>query len=272
LIHVAHHLRSPSQGGRSIERVFASVRAHLDTSLQVRTVVTPYASQGVVLRARNIARAARVKADVHHITGDIHYLAFGLPRWRTVLTVTDCGGMHRLTGYRRLLYRLIWIQWPARLCGFVTTVSDATRQELATFSGRSPDHIRVIGNPVPEGFVRVAPNVWPSEPVILQVGTNPNKNLPRVARALSGIPCRLVVVGRCDGASEEALRSAGVSWVNRTGVTDAEMPSIYAKADMVLFASTYEGFGLPIIEAQAKGRPVITSLVTAMPEVTGEGA
>jgi glycosyltransferase involved in cell wall biosynthesis len=50
------------------------------------------------------------------------------------------------------------------------------------------------------------------------------------------------------------------------------MPSLYAQADMVLFASTYEGFGLPIIEAQATGRPVVTSRVTAMPEVAGEGA
>jgi glycosyltransferase involved in cell wall biosynthesis len=41
---------------------------------------------------------------------------------------------------------------------------------------------------------------------------------------------------------------------------------------MVLFASTYEGFGLPIIEAQATGRPVVTSRVTAMPEVAGDGA
>ena len=108
--------------------------------------------------------------------------------------------------------------------------------------------------------------------MILHVGTDPNKNLHRVARALSGIQCQLVVVGRCDAASEGALRSAGVNWVGRTNVTDADMPSIYAQADMVLFASTYEGFGMPIIEAQATGRPVVTSRVTAMPEVAGEGA
>jgi glycosyltransferase involved in cell wall biosynthesis len=160
---------------------------------------------------------------------------------------------------------------PARVA-FVTAISDATRKELATFSGRSPDQIRVIGCPVPDGFVPAASNPWPDEPVVLHIGTDPNKNLHRVARALSGIPCRLVVVGRCDAASEEALRSAGVNWVNRTAVTDADMPSIYAKADMVLFASTYEGFGLPIIEAQATGRPVVTSSVTAMPEVAGAGA
>jgi len=272
LISVIHHQRNPAQGGLSLERVFASVRAHLDPSFQVRTAIAPYVSRGLVRRAWNIASAARETADVHHITGDILYVALGLPRQRTVLTVPDCGRMHVLTGYRRLLYRLAWLQLPARVAAFVTVISHATRKELAAFSGRSPDDIRVIGCPVPDEFVPAARNPWPEQPLILQVGTDPNKNLHRVARALSGIQCRLVVVGRCDGASEDELRAAGVSWVTRTGVTDAEMPSIYAQADMVLFASTYEGFGLPIIEAQATGRPVVTSQVTAMPEVAGEGA
>jgi glycosyltransferase involved in cell wall biosynthesis len=272
LISVIHHQRSPAQGGYSLERVFASVRAHLDPGFQVRTAIAPYVSRGLARRAWNIASAAREKADVHHITGDIHYLALGLPRQRTVLTVPDCGRMHVLNRYRRPLYRLAWLQLPVRIAAFVTAISDATRKELAVFSGRSPDQIRVIGCPVPDGFVPAAANRWPNEPVILQVGTDPNKNLHRVARALSGIQCRLVVVGRCDDASEDALRSSGVRWVNRTGVADADMPSIYAQADMVLFASTYEGFGLPIIEAQATGRPVVTSRVTAMPEVAGEDA
>jgi len=272
LIRVVHHQRNPAQGQRSLERVFATVRAHLDPGLQVRTAVAPWASRGLVRRARNIASAARIEADVHHITGDIHYVALGLPRRRTVLTVADCGGMHVLNGYKRLLFRLAWLQLPVRASAFVTAISDATRKELAAFSGRSLEHIRVIGCPVPDGFVRAAPNPWPDEPVILQVGTGANKNLHRVARALAGIQCRLLVVGPCDAPGEEALRSAGVPWSNLPEVSDADMPSIYARADMILFASTYEGFGLPIIEAQATGRPVVTSGVTAMPEVAGEGA
>ena len=272
MISVIHHQRNPAQGGHSLERVFASVRAHLDAGFQVRTAVAPYASRGFAQRAANIASASWKKADIHHITGDIHYVALGLPRGRTVLTVADCGGMHVLNGYRRPLYRLAWLQLPVRFASFVTTISDATRRELAVFSGGDPNRIRVIGCPVPEGFVPATRNPWPDAPLILHVGTDPNKNLHRVAQALSGIHCRLLVVGRCDAASEDVLRAADVQWANIAGVTDAEMPSIYARADVVIFASTYEGFGLPIIEAQATGRPVVTSRVTAMPEVAGDAA
>jgi len=75
-----------------------------------------------VPRARNIAWAAREKADVHHIIGDIHYLAFGLPRERTVLTIADCRAMHVLNGYRRLVYRLAWLQLRTRVSAFVTAI------------------------------------------------------------------------------------------------------------------------------------------------------
>jgi glycosyltransferase involved in cell wall biosynthesis len=50
------------------------------------------------------------------------------------------------------------------------------------------------------------------------------------------------------------------------------MADLYRKADLVSFVSTYEGFGLPIIEAQATGRPVLTSGLHSMPEVAGDGA
>jgi len=55
-------------------------------------------------------------------------------------------------------------------------------------------------------------------------------------------------------------------------LTDEELVQAYQRCDMVVFASLYEGFGLPILEAQAMGRPVITSNFGAMKEAAGEGA
>jgi glycosyltransferase involved in cell wall biosynthesis len=55
-------------------------------------------------------------------------------------------------------------------------------------------------------------------------------------------------------------------------LTDEELVEAYRRCDMVVFASLYEGFGLPILEAQAMGRPVITSNFGAMREAAGDGA
>ena len=55
-------------------------------------------------------------------------------------------------------------------------------------------------------------------------------------------------------------------------LTDGELVEAYRRCNMVVFASLYEGFGLPILEAQAIGRPVITSNFGAMKEAAGEGA
>ena len=55
-------------------------------------------------------------------------------------------------------------------------------------------------------------------------------------------------------------------------LTDGELVEAYRRCDMVVFASLYEGFGLPILEAQAMGRPVITSNFRAMREAAGDGA
>jgi len=59
---------------------------------------------------------------------------------------------------------------------------------------------------------------------------------------------------------------------NCFNLTYEEIIKCYEDCDILCFASTYEGFGMPIIEAQAVGRPVITSTVASMPEVAGEGA
>jgi glycosyltransferase involved in cell wall biosynthesis len=55
-------------------------------------------------------------------------------------------------------------------------------------------------------------------------------------------------------------------------VPDAELPSLYRSAKALLFASLYEGFGLPVIEAMACGTPVVTSNITALPEIAGDAA
>jgi glycosyltransferase involved in cell wall biosynthesis len=92
-----------------------------------------------------------------------------------------------------------------------------------------------------------------------------------------GYPHRWVIAGPPGHGSEvferalaESPARARVEW--RREVSDAELPRLYAQADVFLFASLNEGFGLPPLEAMACGTPVVSSAVTSMPEVLGDAA
>jgi glycosyltransferase involved in cell wall biosynthesis len=110
-------------------------------------------------------------------------------------------------------------------------------------------------------------------PRILQVGTGAhNKNVERVAAALVGINCRWVIIGRLSSAQRVVIERYGIDYENYVGLSEDALLSQYKLSDMLVFASTYEGFGLPIVEANAVGRPVVTSNLCSMPEVAGGAA
>ena len=263
---------------------------------EVVSFPAPEASAGILPRWRNVRNAARQKADVHHIVGDSHYLAFGLPPDRTVLTIHDCGALDRLSGWKRALLKYFWFTGPMRRAAVVTTISEASKAELRKWVGPLADKVVVVPDCVFEEFA-YDPKPFNEEcPVILQVGTKWNKNVERVMEAVRETGCRLEIVGKLEKASHGSTRintdvfrtedlgakscsdrqsssapePPGVRELGR--LTDQELVEAYRRCDMVVFASLYEGFGLPILEAQAIGRPVITSNFGAMREAAGEGA
>jgi len=215
----------------------------------------------------------RIDADVYHVTGDVNYIVFLLPWSRTILTVHDIGHfLFGLQGWRRRLYKWLWLVGPMRLARQVTAVSEATRSHIAERLAFPSERIRVIENcykpifqPAPLDFNATCPR-------ILQVGTRPYKNVPRLIRALQNIPCRLVLIGELDSEITAALDETGVSFENRAGLSQQDLHQEYAAADLVTFVSVGEGFGVPIIEAQAMARPLITGNVPPMSVVAGAGA
>ncbi len=274
MIRVLQHQRCPGPGRFSLERVFTEVRAWLPADIDAAVATCAYESRGLFRRAFNTLSAGRRNAEVevHHVLGDVHYLVLGLEPRRTVLTVADCAVLHRATGIRRFLLWAFWYYLPIRRARIVTAISEYTRGELIRYVRCDPAKIRTIHCPVPSIFAFVPSVHRASHPIILQVGTGPTKNLDRVVEALKSMRCCLWIVGHLNDAQKRRLEPFGIPYRNFPEVSDADLVRLYVQSDIVIFASTYEGFGLPILEAQSVGRPVIASNRASVPEVAGDAA
>ncbi len=269
---VAHFQRRATDGNFSVERLFDDVRAALPFDITIKLRINQHASRGIVGRVMDALAVRRERCAVNHVLGDVHYLAWFLPRQGTVLTVLDCVSLERLSGLRRYLFWFLWYWWPIQRSDHITVISEYTRRSLLRWVDYPDERIHVIHPPL-SGEYEASPQPQRGERLrLLQVGSNENKNLARVIEALKGLPVRLVIVGRLKERDRELLDRFEVPFENHLDLTRERLLEQYRLADAVVFASTYEGFGMPIVEAQAVGRPVITSNVCSMPEAAGGAA
>jgi glycosyltransferase involved in cell wall biosynthesis len=173
-----------------------------------------------------------------------------------------------------LRWALLWFFWywlPIKRSAVVTVISEATRQDLLKHVRIDPRKVRVVHVCVSDAFAWSPREFNAARPVVLQIGTRPNKNLERVIEAVSGLPIHLRIIGPLSAAQAAALEAAAVEFSNAKALTNAEVVQEYRNCDLLMFASTFEGFGMPILEAQATGRPVVAGNAWSLPEVAGPG-
>lgn len=241
--------------------------------VSVEVFICPHISQGFLPRLRNTISAFFHQKDLNHITGDVHYLNLFFSKKKTVLTIHDLVFMKNPSALARKVLKLFWLTLPASKSAYITCISQATKEELLIHIDFPEERIKVIPTVVEEQLFNFTPrNFNIACPVFLFIGTTPNKNLERVAQALKGIPCLLEIVGPLSEAQENVLNENKIHFRHEVGISNARIAEKYQEADVLLFPSTYEGFGMPILEAQLTGRPVITSDYSAMREVAGDSA
>jgi glycosyltransferase involved in cell wall biosynthesis len=192
----------------------------------------------------------------------------------------------------RLLFATL-LRLTLRRAAAIITDSESSRRDIVTYYPFTRDKIHVVPLAVNPAFrveisadrrqaVRARYRV--DTPFILAVGNlQPRKNLQRLTAAFRCLLAdgfnshRLVLVGN-DAFRSSEFRAEVQDLIQSgqltlTGyVPEEDLPALYREADVFVYPSLYEGFGLPILEAMACGIPVVTSNTSSMPEVAGDAA
>ncbi|MEW5991772.1 MAG: glycosyltransferase family 1 protein [Chloroflexota bacterium] len=292
----AHHLGRRQTGNetyvRELLRAFRD-RADVDVIAAVEAGQPPTGILAPPIRLRRVPSNGLGRLGVMSLVGrrasiDLVHAVYFLPpatRRPTVLTVHDISFERYPEFFSRLALvrdRLL-VRASARAATRVITVSETSRRDLIELYGVPEDRVVAIPNGVAATF-RPANGTWApysgDRPLrVLAVGTlQPRKNLLRLLDAVAivgrDIPLELRVVGP-DGHQGAEIRARLtmsieteiVGWLDEIALAEE-----YRRADVFVYPSLYEGFGLPVIEAMASGTPVVTTTGGSLPEVAGDAA
>jgi glycosyltransferase involved in cell wall biosynthesis len=210
-----------------------------------------------------------------------------------------------VTFYDLTPLRAYWSNWPysykdaylLRLCQLkngrsqILAISEFTRKDLISAIDLPSERVHAVmagfhppertGEIGPEAAARVREKYGITKPFFLHVGAlDAHKNFSTVLQSLALTRCaedvQLVVAGKLDGrlkALSERTNELRVGTLVVPGfVPRADLEVLYHEAVALVFLSTYEGFGLPVLEAMASSCPVITSTAASLPEVAGDAA
>ncbi len=173
------------------------------------------------------------------------------------------------------------------LSDVVLTVSEFSKSEILKYCSADSAKIKVVHNAVDEKLFSGLKNPdvirkysLPDDYILFVGNVKPNKNLITLLRAMELMDgVNLVIAGKKDGfitgdSAVAEMVNGTENLKNRvffTGyIDDADIPSVYAAASVFVFPSLYEGFGIPPLEAQASGCPVVSSPAASLREVCAE--
>ncbi len=220
-------------------------------------------------------------------------IPFFLPKNCFVIPIITDLAVYRLKETYQLSHVLWWrlqYQYLRRRANLFLAISEFTREEMIEVFHIPPEKIKVLPcacspamRPVTDEKLlkKIKEKYQLPKHFMLFVGNfNPRKNLERLLQAFDlvqeHIPHHLVIAGEQGWKfnKQEALNNIRhADAVHFIGyVPDEDMPVLYSAADLFVFPTLYEGFGIPVVEAQACGTPVLTSNCSALPEVGGDAA
>lgn len=247
---------------------------------------------------RSIAQQVHLPRPVSRLSLDVFHAPYYITAYhmpcRQVITLYDIIPA-RYPEYlpspaMRLIFE-ITTRLALRVADRILTLSDASRRDLTELYHLDSGRISVTPPAADPQFRpadrdamdKLKRRLGLPDSYVLYVGINkPHKNLVRLVEAWGqvaksmGRDCYLVIAGHEDPRYPQACERAAAlgldSVVFLGAVAEKDLPALYSSADLFVFPSLYEGFGLPVIEAMACGVPVACSNVSSLPEVAGDAA
>jgi glycosyltransferase involved in cell wall biosynthesis len=236
------------------------------------------------------SKLGKLKADVFHC----QYIQPPWGKTKTVVSIHDLAHEHFPEFFHPLeaIRMKKLVRWTARRAGHIVTLSRFSADDIAQRYGVPPERITVTYLTASESFhprdkhlcqEHLARKYAIDSSFILYVGRiQARKNLSRLVDAYAllrrqGVTAKLVMVGKRDWQSEKLL-----SRIDELRLRDSvilpgyvvleDLPLFYNAAEVFVFPSFFEGFGLPVVESMASGVPTITSFGSSLEEVAGDGA
>jgi len=207
----------------------------------------------------------------------VHILPFSHPK-NSVVTIhgLEYEYFPKMYPKKHLTYLRWSTKYAAKNARKIIAVSENTKNDLIKFYRTEPEKIKVVHH----GFARYSVSARPgAKPSILFIGRlEAKKNVCGLIKAFKilkkkyQVPHQLILVGPDGFGCQEIKKEVDKNIVLAGYVSSHEKWRLLKKADVFVLPSFYEGFGMPILEAQASGCPVITSNISSMPEVAGKGA
>ena len=267
--------RSKKRNEFSIENVFQSLYPYFkEYGVDVIETFLPNPRYNTVSALHENYRFAKkiMDAEVYHVTGEMHYITLALPKKKTILTIHDLVTYENSQGLKKLLWKYLWIYLPIKHAKITTCISEKTKNDIVKIFPKFKNVLKVVPDPYGD-YLSKSPKIFNNEkPIILVVGTRSNKNLDRIIEAVADIKCELCIIGKLTDCQRTLLNQYQIEYKNYFNISNEEMYLRYTECDLLCFPSLYEGFGMPIIEAQVVGRAVVTSKIEPMYSVSGEGA
>lgn len=215
----------------------------------------------------------KIKEKLVHVTGDIQYVVLFIPFKKTIITVHDLYHLEQLKGFRKQVYSLFWFYIPFKLANRVVAISPNTYNQIISAFPSVKEKTIIIPNTFNK--INKIKNVNKNNEffTILAIGSTKNKNIERLIDSILGLSnIKLIIVGELQQEMIKKIKSSNICFEKYSNLKKEELDKIYNSTDLLFFASIQEGFGIPILEAQSIGLPVITSNISSMPYVAGKGA